>query len=130
MAPHPALDPVSRRLEPALLVGPGRAETPLDLLGGIVTATRQKVRPGEHGHVPGVGRHEPESGRLGGGLLEEDDRLGNPARQHQGLTKVAGHEQEEEGAKLERRQISMLRLSQEMAVGTSARIRYGRPAPE
>ena len=78
--PHPALDPVSLRLEPALLVGPGQPETPLDLSGGIVTATRQKVRLGEHGHVPGVGRHEPESGRLGGGLLAEPGRPRAPAR--------------------------------------------------
>jgi hypothetical protein len=82
LGPHLALDSVALRLEPALLVGPGYAEPPLDLSRGIVPATREEVRLGEHGHVPGVGGHEAECGRLGGSLLEEGDRLGNPARQH------------------------------------------------
>jgi len=42
--PDLALDPVSLGLEPALPVGPGQPEAPLDLSGGIVPAARQKVR--------------------------------------------------------------------------------------
>jgi len=86
LGPHLALDPVALRLEPALLVGPGHAEPPLDLSRGIVPATREEVRLGEHGHVPGVGGHEAEGSGLGGGLFEEGDRLGNAASRRTDVT--------------------------------------------